>query len=199
MCACVCVRVCACVCVFSRCSACPHRPSNTVSLLVPLQTHQHISPQGRDSLVPPRSSHRNREGGHSRGAAPVSGCPSLEGLTLGICLAALTVHSLDSWSIQQVGQACPVDLQVLQGQRKAVRLEEARSPGLGPSAKRLTPAGPGSPACWWWWDLCRGVRQVRAPLVLLRPQLGWLGPRGPLLSCQDHTGEQGTRPQAGLD
>ena len=36
---------------------------------------------------------------------------------------------LDSWCIQQVGQACPVDLQVLQGQKGAVRLEGARSPG----------------------------------------------------------------------
>lgn len=34
-------------------------------------------------------------------------------------------HLLDSWRIQQVGQACPVDLQVLQGQEEAVSLQGA--------------------------------------------------------------------------
>lgn len=143
----------------SGCSACPQRPGDTVSLRSRSKPPPLFPLEQRQLGTSPTAHAESREGGHSCGPAPASGLPAAEGPTPGVCLAP-AAHLLDSGCIQQVGQACPVDLQMLQGQREAVRLEEARSPSTWhPPAWRTQPAAAGTST---------GVRQARAPLSLTR-------------------------------
>lgn len=118
----------------------------------------------------PNSSHMERGGGHSQGAALGPDCTARRAPWVASAWR-LSGHLLDSWRIQQVGQARPVDLKVLQGQRETVRLEGARSPGLR--------------------TLCRGVRQVRRLPGLLGPRLR--------MGRDHHRSGPAPRAQAGLD
>lgn len=148
------------VCACSGCSARPQRPGDTVHLRSHSKPPPLLPPEQGQLGASPTPHAESREGGHSCGPAPASGRPAAAGPTPGVRLAAPTARLLDSRCIQQVGQACPVDLQMLQGQREAVGLEEARSPSTWhPPAWRTQPAAGGTST---------GVRQARAPLSLTR-------------------------------
>lgn len=107
---------------------------------------------------------RKQEGGPSHDAAPVTDCTAPEAPPLP---SGSHRHLLDSRCIQQVGQACPVDLQVLLGQREAVRLGTlCQGPYPHPHGGFSLPVeGEGA--------LSRDARQVRAPPSPAQDQGTW--------------------------
>lgn len=111
----------------------------------PLQTHQHIFLWRGRHLPPVLMQGARREGtapGSSVTDCTAPAAPHLESAW------RCHRHLLDSWCIQQVGQARPVDLQMLQGRRRLLgwkepepRPEHPVPSASHPSPWRAQPAG----------------------------------------------------------